>query len=264
MEQLYCQIASLAYVEPSSHEDESLKGIFKDIGGVKKVFFFDSSVRNKQSDAQIYTLIFDDKIIFACRGTESLSDIFTDLLCIKETFQDLTYCNQVDTNKYTNIKVHRGFLNQYNTIKYTIMATLFNESWKQTEVAKKIIFVGHSLGGALSTLGAACAKAHFGDKFHVQCYTFGSPRVGNAAFANYFDDNVDISVRYVNGCDIVARIPRIFYEHVKGEKQIGIIPNWIYNKIGKIQDHFIDKYINELTAIKIMKIDAVKLNLTGI
>lgn len=58
----------------------------------------------------------------------------------------------------------------------------------------------------------------------IEMYTFGAPRVGNGAFARYFDEVFDgfAAYRVVNDRDIVARLPRhsnsagavLDYEHV--------------------------------------------------
>lgn len=60
----------------------------------------------------------------------------------------------------------------------------------------------------------------------LRLYSFGSPRVGNTAFADLFDSflaegYIDEAYRIVNGQDVVARLPRsanvlvadINYEH---------------------------------------------------
>ncbi|KAK6013790.1 triacylglycerol lipase, partial [Ostertagia ostertagi] len=52
----------------------------------------------------------------------------------------------------------------------------------------KVVFTGHSLGGALAALAAArTAKQGLrpGDK--ITMYTYGQPRVGDAQFATNFD-----------------------------------------------------------------------------
>ncbi len=48
----------------------------------------------------------------------------------------------------------------------------------------KIIVTGHSLGGSLAILAAADLHKTHGKIDQV--YTFGQPRVGNAAFASYY------------------------------------------------------------------------------
>jgi len=247
-EQEYAHIAELAYRTPSQADDEaSIKSIFADISGLKHAHFFDAKKKGGDSDAQLYTLICEDRIIFACRGTESLSDVATDVSIWKEPFQDLIYCNSVDTTVYKNIKVHSGFLNQYNTIKYSIMATLYSILWTGKATQRKVVCVGHSLGGALASMAASCAKAQLGAKIRVECYTYGSPRVGNKDFVRYFDDNVDLCVRHVNGADIITRIPKFLFYHVKGEKKIGQEPAGCLEKyVGSAEDHFMKNYKSAL------------------
>lgn len=240
-EHQYACIAEMAYKEPGASDAETcaIWSSATDISGLHHVYFFDAKKKGDgTSDAQVYTLICEDRIIFACRGTESLSDIATDISIWKEPFQDLIYCNSVDTAIYKNIKVHSGFLDQYNTIKYSMMATLYSAFWSGTAADRKVVFVGHSLGGALASLGAACAKAHFGSKICVECYTYGSPRVGNRDFVRYFDATVNVSVRHVNGSDLITRIPKLFFYHVKGEKKIGAAKKCL----ASAEDHFMKNY----------------------
>ncbi|CAN0549541.1 unnamed protein product, partial [Ectocarpus sp. 12 AP-2014] len=45
-------------------------------------------------------------------------------------------------------------------------------------------------------------------KAKVTMYNFGSPRVGNKAFAELYDSFVGDSFRVVNNLDVVARMPR--------------------------------------------------------
>jgi predicted lipase len=73
---------------------------------------------------------------------------------------------------------------------------------------------GHSLGGALATLLAldVAANTTFKDP---AVYTFGSPRTGDALFANTFDQVVKNSYRVANRLDIVPTLPPpVDYQHV--------------------------------------------------
>ena len=237
---LYAQIAQLAYQTPSGE----ISDVFTtDLSlNIQKAFFF-SSVH----DAQLYTILLEDSIIFALRGTESLTDIKTDINFLKDPFQDIIYANTVDYKKCKGIKVHQGFLQQYNSIKYNIISTIYGQLWKNKETIKRIVFIGHSLGGGLATLGAAHVKAQFDKETVVECYTFGSPRVGNKPFRNFFDENIDKSVRCVNGCDIITKIPKLNYYHVKGLCEVGCKKQNIFKRIfGNIKDHFMTNYINSI------------------
>jgi hypothetical protein len=61
-----------------------------------------------------------------------------------------------------------------------------------------LLVTGHSLGAALATLAAV-------DLLPDKLITFGSPRVGDANLAGWFNQ---IAVhRFVNCCDVVGRVP---------------------------------------------------------
>lgn len=52
--------------------------------------------------------------------------------------------------------------------------------------------VGHSLGGALAELDSLFMTLNLPSSISVKGRTFGTPRVGNAAFASFFDSKVRI------------------------------------------------------------------------
>lgn len=63
----------------------------------------------------------------------------------------------------------------------------------------KLVLIGHSLGGAMARLTAFFIKRNF--QFTgttIELYTYGEPRVGNRAFADYFNNWDIISARCVN------------------------------------------------------------------
>ncbi len=86
--------------------------------------------------------------------------------------------------------------------------------------SRRVLFhvTGHSLGAALATLAAL----RFARRPDTACpihtvHTFGSPRVGDAAFVQAFDGEFQgRSYRFVNDEDLVTRVPprALQYEHV--------------------------------------------------
>jgi predicted lipase len=68
---------------------------------------------------------------------------------------------------------------------------------------------GHSLGGALATFAILDLKETFNFSNPIRFYTFGSPRVGNQNFTNYFMTHFpgDIYQRVTNHIDAIAHIP---------------------------------------------------------
>ena len=97
----------------------------------------------------------------------------TDLNITKTKFQDLCFYQGFVP------EVHTGFYLQFLTVRDFLVTHLIG--CKERE----IVFTGHSLGGALATIGAAYTKAYFSEKV-VDCITFGSPRVGDSLFVKFF------------------------------------------------------------------------------
>ena len=209
----YLQLATLAYGNSITP--------FLD-KGADKVYFYDAKQKGR-ADVQFYTVEYTHKIVFAIRGSESVSDFLDDSFCWTEKFQDV---------HDSNARVHSGFLKQYNAMRFAVMSSIYKMIWKKQN--KKIVFTGHSLGGALATLCGAAVKQEMPD-VHVSVYTYGSPRVGNKAFVEIFKA-VDVSVRCVNGSDIVTSVPFWSYEHVHGEVQKG------EKTYLNINDHRLDSY----------------------
>ena len=104
-------------------------------------------------------------------------------------------------------KVHRGFQKAFLSIKDDLLAF--------KEINDYPLFLtGHSLGAALATLVTAYLS---NSNINMDsCYTYGSPRVGDADFANALEGkNI---YRMVNYCDVVTMVPfdvaAIQYRHV--------------------------------------------------
>ena len=165
---------------------EVLSNIFKDVREVPE-FYSDSS-----TCAQAFSLVREGALVFVFRGTESFQDVITDL--------DV---RRVPYMENTGLLVHAGFLGQFNSLKLNLIKTIEKYSGK----IDKILCIGHSLGGALATL----ASGHFGSlyngKIPVTCHTFGSPRVGNGAYAEWFSRQVTLHVRIMNQDDPVSQMP---------------------------------------------------------
>ncbi len=65
-------------------------------------------------------------------------------------------------------------------------------SLSQKYYSAKLLITGHSLGGAIATLSALDAMDMLGKPIDY-FYTFGSPRVGNDAFADYINQKLQLS-----------------------------------------------------------------------
>ena len=93
------------------------------------------------------------------------------------------------------------------------LITDFNTQ-NNTRPFKKIVFTGHSLGAAVSTV----AGHHFSAVYpsvQVEVWTFGSPKVGNKTFVKEFKSRIHKSVRIYARDDPITMIPCDFtYKHV--------------------------------------------------
>lgn len=195
-----------------------------------------------------------EKLIIAFRGTSSREDVLTDLTITR------------DKLPLVNVKedewplVHSGFLDQFFSVYKNL-----DDSVKENN---QIVFCGHSLGGALATIGSLYYSYQYPDK-DIACVTFGSPRVGDDRFVSYFDERIEQSMRYVNDNDPVPCVPtRWRFKHVKGlqwlnqdqiQKEIQVwrfyrfLKNTLLSVVGygynACDDHKCDNYIDDLRSI---------------
>lgn len=181
-------------------------------------------------DTQFYIVCLPHKVIIAFRGTSTVSDALDDI-----KFKLVPYGN--------DMKVHRGFLLQ------------FKDSWKAIETFldshayTDVCFVGHSLGGALACLAALETARQFA--LQPSVVTFGSPKIGNAKFALYFNSLVPNHTRYVNGNDAVTYSPWFFFHHCGNEVCIGTKQvDWRSRVLGRVSDHHLANYKKNLSPLQ--------------
>ena len=104
-------------------------------------------------------------------------------------------------------RVHTGFLVAEQSLADAV------DAWLRVQAGPPPVVTGHSLGAAMATIAAARIPG-------ASLVTFGSPRVGNAAFRAAFAGRT--VRRYVDCCDVVATVPpALGYGHLDGELYIG-------------------------------------------
>lgn len=139
------------------------------------------------------------RLVVAFRGTNSVIQLFKEV-----TFSKAAKC-PFCTSK--NAKISQYFIYFYdNVFKADFMTSM-------AAIAKKypnfdFYITGHSLGGAFATIAAlhlSHMKIFPAEKLSL--YTFGSPRVGNRAFALEVTASVKQSYRVVHSNDIVPHVP---------------------------------------------------------
>jgi predicted lipase len=200
-------------------------------------------------------------IVISFRGTCAPIDLLTDATIA----QDAWVAGE-DYKDPLIAKVHNGFRDSLDSISRRLKELVLAAVGPGEELSDyDILVTGHSLGAALATLFTAdigqygvdagrglpqlipsepwwksIATTLMGQEAQdatinepprpksLRMYNYGSPRVGNEAFADLFDalrdeGFIDQAYRVVNGEDVVARLPRtvnalvlgnVGYEHV--------------------------------------------------
>ncbi|KAI1084118.1 alpha/beta-hydrolase [Whalleya microplaca] len=143
-------------------------------------------------------------IVVSIKGSQSIRNWITDFVFL-----------QVPCDLVTGCLVHTGFFTAWNEIAEGVLAGLATARAAHPDYP--IVFTGHSLGGAVSTLGAAYARKE--GYSNVDVYSYGSPRVGNKAFAAFVTDQAGAEFRVTHLDDPVPRLPPVIinYRHTSPE-----------------------------------------------
>ena len=174
--------------------------------GFKRVEYYESK------NAEGYRFTSDHDTVIAFRGTE---------LCFNDMGDDVQIFRREIPAKY-NVpgKVHSGFLEEAKSIWCQVREDILKDNVHDFEV-DSVWFTGHSLGGAIGTVISTFAHADKDVKPVLGVVTFGSPRVGNADFRRFMDEEVVrrggcSHLRWVNHHDMITKLcPSLFglYAH---------------------------------------------------
>ena len=188
----------------------------KEFGGTKLSLY-------NHEGTQGYFAEFDDMAVVAFRGTNL------------DEKDDLKACFTFWKTNFGAIKVHKGFANSIDRLIPNILADL-----RQVPLDKRVVFVGHSLGGALATLLSAKHKPD-------ELVTFGAPRVAGPELAEYLS-NIEYH-RIVTKHDLLRWLPPNIpyippYVH-SGERRL-LEVDWHWNAKKFIHPHLLVTYLNAL------------------
>jgi hypothetical protein len=144
----------------------------------------------------------DGHCLLVFRGTATSDGWKTDL--------DATLTDFTLQPSCTGCQVENGFYNGYMAVRPTIVSALASYG------CQDVTLTGHSLGAALATLAAA----DLGQNYTINdVYNFGSPRVGNPAFAQAYNQKFHNHWRVTHYKDPIPHGPTLgmgFY-HVANE-----------------------------------------------
>lgn len=139
-------------------------------------------------------------------------------------------------------RVHKGF-NSYADLTLRMLLTSgsyeFLEQYRKEKDAR-LLLTGHSLGGAVATIvGERLIDFGF-DPGRLQVITFGTPAVGNKAFAQMYGERMDL-IRVTNSEDPVPLTLQAVLRNYKqfGEEICFRIPKTFNN-----MNHFLNLYLD--------------------
>ena len=124
--------------------------------------------------------------------------------------------------------MHNGFTNEHAKTAQTILTAV--QTLLGQHGGSSIVVVGHSLGGALALLELVYLPLHVSKGTSINAFTYGMPRVGNEAFANYVDATYLGNLTHINNEeDVVPIVPgKVFgYVHPSGEVHIQDSGSWV-------------------------------------
>lgn len=197
--------------------DADIRAYMENLGAIETTFY-------SKDGAQAFLSKWNDKAILVFRGTqlmEHLPDKYEHLNFMQKFFihvliripinifklpllnndvvADLHFCHTRLT-KIKGVSVHSGFLAETRKLWKE-----FIKDVRELEGQTPLWVSGHSLGGAIATITAMKCSVE-------EVTTFGEPRVGrkvDKVIAN------DIHNRYVNGNDVVTKLPPTFLSYYK-------------------------------------------------
>ena len=133
-------------------------------------------------------------IVVSFRGSKDLTNFIKDL----DFFKTAAY------PKCNGCKVHGGFYECWTALQDPVI----NEVLRLRELQPRanVFVTGHSLGAALAVLAAS--ELHYSHGLTINgVYTFGEPRVGNAAFRDFYNQGTAVSWRVTHHRDLVPHLP---------------------------------------------------------
>ncbi|NBU16389.1 MAG: hypothetical protein EBS48_05130 [Actinobacteria bacterium] len=164
---------------------------------------YNGDPKDPRSASRVVVDVVGDTTYVAFAGTETKDDVKVDA-----SVGDV----QVPWTP-AKARAHAGFSKAYQGLRDSVRDAV------RDAVAgggAKVVFTGHSLGGALATLAALDAALNDPSAPEVQVYTFGAPHVGDGNFVELFDRRVPTCVRVVNPFDPVPKLLASQFVHTKG------------------------------------------------
>ncbi|KAJ7106652.1 alpha/beta-hydrolase [Mycena epipterygia] len=173
-----------------------------------------------QGDIPLYFIAHDtvdQSLVVAHEGTdpENILSILNDADFVLENINATRFPQAAGKG----IQVHSGFQQTFERTADSLLAGV--KAQLASTGVSKVVVTGHSLGAALATMTGAMIKDAVDPSVNVVVTTFGLPRGGNRAWADFLDS--DVGVTFVtNQNDPVPTVPPLLlgFAHSSGEIHI--------------------------------------------
>mmetsp|Transcript_5671 Transcript_5671/g.6404 ORF Transcript_5671/g.6404 Transcript_5671/m.6404 type:complete len:322 (-) Transcript_5671:37-1002(-) len=179
------------------------------------------SVGNDESANPIYMTILKrdspKEIIVTFSGTKGAEELIEEITHISPKDYDIHEVKDAKVFEYFYQHYEKDFRQALQDQLLTIVNQVEYKGYR-------VVFTGHSLGGALAV--HAAADSSLGGMFidnEVYIYTYGQPRVGNTKFNDGFKNKVSQFYRLVHSHDPVPHLPPCVPDFKDGCVESGIL-----------------------------------------
>ena len=155
-------------------------------------------------DTQIKSFIAYDpairSVVLTFRGSSNAANWGVNL--------DTNLVNFPECGSESDCKVHAGFYSawQKNVAILDGLAGLLEK-----HATQRVLVTGHSLGGAMATFAALHIAKYQKNPPSIEVYHFGSPRIGNFAFAKHVVNTLPVFFRVTHHRDPFVHVPAMSF-----------------------------------------------------
>lgn len=141
-----------------------------------------------------------NQIVVTFRGSKTIENWIQNLKFFKISYKSVQ-----------NALVHQGFYESFQSIRNDLHLYLKNVT-KRFPHVNEIAFTGHSHGAAIATLASLdiVESGLYRSSHRIYVTHFGSPRIGNDAFARHYEKLVP-TIRLTHAEDTVPHLPPSFF-----------------------------------------------------
>lgn len=158
---------------------------------------------------EIESIIHDPKYNFqgfVAYDTElkSILIAFRGSMDVKNWIDNLTFYKTRAFPRLPSVEIHLGFYYVYQSVATQLLNGLAKLKTKYPQA--KLSITGHSLGAAVASICAFDLALNHNTRID-SVWTFGSPRIGNDAWTQYFHKLIPVHYRITHYRDVVPHIP---------------------------------------------------------